>query len=228
MVIFINDIPVKIFKPGEKPDSGQYNHIIDAATEPISQAKLILHVWVNNVNETHFETLLGFLNSRVPTNLLTLLISTPDYELIKDYLKRKFKVVKAAGGLVRKKDKFLMIYRLKKWDLPKGKKEKNEKYKQTAVREVEEECNISVKLGAKICTTWHTYTMNKRAMLKKTRWYVMDSLDDTRMKPAQEEDIEEVRWMSPKEVYHALEHSYKSIHHVFDQFYKLTELKSTG
>jgi 8-oxo-(d)GTP phosphatase len=228
MIIFINDIPVKIFKPGEKPDSGRYNHTIDAATEPITQAKLIHHVWVTNVAEAHFEKLLVFLDSKVPTSLLTLMVSVQNYEAIKDYLRQKFKVVKAAGGLVRKKDKFLMIYRLKKWDLPKGKKEKNENYKQTAVREVEEECNIRVKLGTKICTTWHTYTMNKRAMLKKTKWYVMDSLDDSRMKPAIAEDIEEARWMNPREVYHALEHSYKSIHYVFEQFYKKTELKSAG
>lgn len=119
-----------------------------------------------------------------------------------------------------------MIYRLKKWDLPKGKKEKGEKYKHTAVREVEEECNITVKLGAKICTTWHTYTMNKRAMLKKTKWYLMESVDDSRMKPQVAEDIEEIRWMNPKEVYHALEHSYKSINHVFEQFYEKMEINS--
>jgi 8-oxo-(d)GTP phosphatase len=227
MIIFVNDIPVKILKPGEKPDSGQYNHTIDAAAEPITQAKLIHHVWVNNVNELHFDTLLSFLNSKVPTSLISLLISVQDYQVIKDYLRSKFKVVKAAGGLVRKKDKFLMIYRLKKWDLPKGKKEKGERFKETAVREVEEECNISVKLGSKICTTWHTYTMNKRAMLKKTRWYLMESTDDSRMKPQDAEDIEETRWMSPKEVYHALEDSYKSINYVFEQFYKQLEMKST-
>jgi ADP-ribose pyrophosphatase YjhB (NUDIX family) len=226
MIIFVNDIPVRIFKPGEKPESGRYNYTIDAASEPITQAKLIHHVWVQNVEETHFETLLGLLNSKVPTSLLTLMVSVQNHDLIKDYLKEKFKVVKAAGGLVRKKDKFLMIYRLKKWDLPKGKKEKNENNKQAAVREVEEECNINVKLGAKICTTWHTYTMNKRAMLKKTKWYIMDSVDDSRMKPQVEEDIEEIRWMSPKEVYHALEHSYKSINYVFEQFYEKTEMKS--
>jgi 8-oxo-(d)GTP phosphatase len=226
MIIFINDIPVKIFKAGEKPDPGRFNHTIDAATEPITQAMLIHHVWVKNVGEQHFDVLMGFLNSKVPTNLLTLMVSVQDDQVIKDYLRSKFKVVKAAGGLVRKKDKFLMIYRLKKWDLPKGKKEKNEKYKQTAVREVEEECNISVKLGAKICTTWHTYTMNKRAMLKKTKWYLMDSVDDSRMRPEFTEDIEETRWMSPKEVYHALEHSYKSINYVFEQFYEKMEVKS--
>jgi 8-oxo-dGTP pyrophosphatase MutT (NUDIX family) len=226
MIIFINDIPVKILKPGEKPDPGRFNHTIDAAAEPITQAKLLHHVWVDHVEEQHFDTLLGFLNSKVPTSLLTLIISVKDYGAIKTYLRSKFKIVRAAGGLVRKKEKFLMIYRLKKWDLPKGKREKNETNKQTAIREVEEECNITVKLNTKICTTWHTYTMNKHAMLKKTKWYVMDCMDDAKMKPALEEDIEEVRWMNPKEVYHALEHSYKSISYVFEQFYEKTEIKS--
>jgi 8-oxo-(d)GTP phosphatase len=224
MIIFINDIPVKILKPGEKPDPGLYNHTIDAASEAITQAKLIHHVWVDNAEVQHFDILLGFLNLKVPTNLITLLVSVKDYGAIKEYLRSKFKVVKAAGGLVRKKEKYLMIYRLKKWDLPKGKKEKNEKYRQTAVREVTEECNISVKLHSKICTTWHTYTMNKSAMIKKTRWYLMDCIDDSKMKPAVEEDIEEVRWMNPKDVYHALETSYKSINYVFEQFYEKTEI----
>ena len=34
-----------------------------------------------------------------------------------------FKVVKAAGGVIENENKqILFIYRLKKWDLPKGKK----------------------------------------------------------------------------------------------------------
>ena len=227
MIIFINDIPVRILKANEKPDSGHVNHIIDATAEPITQSKLIHHVWISNAGVNDLDLLLGFLNSKVPTSLLSLFVSVADYEGIKTYLRSKFKLVKASGGLVRKKDKFLMIYRMKKWDLPKGKKERGEKYRQTAVREIEEECNVTVKIGKKICTTWHTYTMNKRAMLKKTRWYVMDIVDDSRMKPSAEEDIEEVRWMNPKEVYHALEHSYKSISYVFGQYYELMEIKST-
>jgi ADP-ribose pyrophosphatase YjhB (NUDIX family) len=149
-----------------------------------------------------------------------------DYEQMKSYLRGKFKIVRAAGGLVRKKDKFLMIYRMKKWDLPKGKKERKEKYKVTAVREVLEECNVTVKIGKKLCTTWHTYTMNKNSMLKKTRWYIMDVVDDSKMKPSIEEDIEDLKWMNPKEVYHALQHSYKSIHYVFEQYYQLSKIKS--
>jgi 8-oxo-dGTP pyrophosphatase MutT (NUDIX family) len=226
MIIFINDIPVQILKVDGQPDQGRVNHIIDASQEPLTHAKLLNHVWVQNVGEPDIDILLSILDSKVPTNLLSLYISAKDYDGIKEYMRSKFKVVKAAGGLVRKKDKFLMIYRMKKWDLPKGKKERAEKSNQTAIREVEEECNVSVRLGRKICTTWHTYTMNKRPMIKKTRWYLMDILDDTRMRPAAAEDIEETRWMNRKEVYHALEHSYKSISYVFEQYYDLAEVKS--
>lgn len=225
MRLFINDIPVQILNAGQSPDPGRYNHTVDAASEPVTQAKLINHVWIRNVDETALDTLLRLINSKVPTNILSVIISTSDMLPVKKYLRKKFGIVQAAGGLIRKKEKFLMIYRMKKWDLPKGKKEKNEKFRRTAIREVQEECNVTVKIGSKICTTWHTYTMNKNAMLKKTKWYLMDCLDDAKMKPALEEDIEELRWMTQKEVYHALEHSYKSISYVFEEYYKKAEVK---
>ncbi|MGC3944833.1 MAG: NUDIX domain-containing protein [Chryseolinea sp.] len=226
MIVFINDIPVRILEEGEEPDAGSVNHVIDAAVEPITQAKLLNHVWTKNVGDSELDLILNLLDAKVPTSLRSLYVSVKNYESAKLLLRQRFKVVKAAGGLVRKKDKFLMIYRMKKWDLPKGKKERGEKFKQTAVREVEEECNVTVKLGKKICTTWHTYTMNNRAIIKKTKWYVMDVVDDARMRPAFTEDIEETRWMNRKEVYHALEHSYKSISHVFEQYYDIAEVRS--
>jgi ADP-ribose pyrophosphatase YjhB (NUDIX family) len=225
MIIFINDIPVRIFRADKQPDEGRVNLIIDASEEPLTQAKLIHHVWVQNVSEDDLSLLLNFLDSKVPTNLFSLFLSVNNYDRIKQFLREKFKVVKAAGGLVRKKDKFLMIYRMKKWDLPKGKIEKGEKNRKAAAREVQEECNVTVKLDRKICTTWHTYTMNKRAMIKKTRWYIMDVVDDSKMRPDPSEDIEETRWMNRKEVYHALEHSYKSINYVFEQYYEMMEAK---
>lgn len=226
MNLFVNDIPVQILQSGESPPDGHVNTEINAATEPITKAKLIHHVWIHHVSVQHMDVILDLINSKVPINLLSLFVSIDDYEGLKLYLTRKFKVVKAAGGLVRKKDRVLMIYRMKKWDLPKGKKEAGERYKETAVREVEEECNVSVRLGKKICTTWHTYTMNKHSMLKKTRWYKMDLVDDSRIKPSLEEDIEEARWMTQKEVYHALENSYKSIRFVFEEYYRKKEQTS--
>ncbi|MBS1680713.1 MAG: NUDIX domain-containing protein [Bacteroidetes bacterium] len=225
MNLFVNDIPVKILKAGEKPDAGDYNSAIDAASEPVTKAKLINHVWINNANAEDMDLILEVINSKVPISLISLRISVTDYDSIKNYLKKKFKVVKAAGGLVRKKEKFLMIYRMKKWDLPKGKKDSGETPKQTAIREVEEECNVEVRIGKKICTTWHTYTMNKRSMIKKTQWFAMELMDDSRQKPLTEEDIEELRWMTQKEVYHALENSYRSIRFVFEEYYRMEKAK---
>ncbi len=226
MDLFVNDIPVKILKPGAAPEPGTVNYEINAASEPVTKAKLINHVWLNEASLMDLDLILDLINSKVPMHLLSLAITVKDYEAAKSYLKKKFKVVKAAGGLVRKKDKVLMIYRMKKWDLPKGKKDSGEKSKGTAVREVEEECNVQVKIGQKICTTWHTYTMNKNNMIKKTRWYLMDLVDDSRSRPSIEEDIEELRWMTQKEVYHALENSYRSIRFVFEEYYRKEKVKN--
>ncbi|HMJ68961.1 MAG TPA: NUDIX domain-containing protein [Cyclobacteriaceae bacterium] len=219
MNLFVNDIPVIILKPGKQPDVGQFSATVDVARSPITKADLINHVWVVNAKVAHLDDVLDLIDSKVPIGLRSLVISIDDYDAVKEFLKKRFRIVKAAGGLVRKKDRFLLIYRQKKWDLPKGKKESGERSRQTAVREVEEECNVKVKLGKKVSTTWHTYTMNKHAMLKKTRWYSMEIVDDSRMKPSLEEDIEDVRWMSQKEVYHALENSYNSIRFVFEEYY---------
>lgn len=55
----------------------------------------------------------------------------------------QYKNIEAAGGLVLRSDgHFLGIFRLGKWDLPKGKAEKGESMETTALREVEEECGI--------------------------------------------------------------------------------------
>ncbi|QSE99076.1 NUDIX hydrolase [Fulvivirga lutea] len=219
MNLFINDIPVQILDALHKPDKRDFNTIINAEVEPITKAKLLHRVWVKNAKIDEIEKILDVLDTTSLSGLISLTLTVEHYDIVKTFLKKKFKIIKAAGGLVRKKDKILMIYRLKKWDLPKGKFEKDEKPKQAAQREVEEECNIKVNLREKICTTWHTYTMKKKQILKKTTWYSMDIVRDKDMMPQIEEDIEEVRWMTPKEVFHALEHSYKSISFVFDRYF---------
>jgi len=131
MDLFVNDIPVKILKHGEAPEPGTINYEIKAASEPVTKAKLINHVWVNEASLMDLDLILDLINSKVPMHLLSLSITVKDYDATKAYLKKKFKVVKAAGGLVFKKDKALMIYRMKKWDLPKGKKEGGERSKET-------------------------------------------------------------------------------------------------
>ncbi|MGB0428649.1 MAG: NUDIX domain-containing protein [Flavobacteriales bacterium] len=113
--------------------------------------------------------------------------------------------IKAAGGLVyNKKSKLLVIYRNKKWDLPKGKKEKGESTKACALREVEEETgckNLKLK-KAKKQVTYHTYYCkhNKAMALKKCSWFEMKTTKKSKLKPQREEDISEVFWMPKKKL----------------------------
>ena len=105
-------------------------------------------------------------------------------------------LIEAAGGLVKNEnDDYLFIYRNNKWDLPKGKIEKEERVKDAAVREVEEECGIKVSaLGGKICKTYHSYIYKGDVVLKKTHWFNMKCKGQLKLKPQKEEGITDVRW----------------------------------
>jgi 8-oxo-dGTP pyrophosphatase MutT (NUDIX family) len=110
-------------------------------------------------------------------------------------------LIEAAGGLVKSAaGNYLFIYRNDKWDLPKGKIEKDETIKEAAVREVEEECGIKVnKLKEKICKTYHVYVSRGEVVLKKTHWFNMASKGQEKLKPQKEEGITDVRWF---EIHH--------------------------
>ena len=223
MNLFISDIPIMIIRKKDQPDLAQFARVLDARKDAITRTSLTERVLITHASREHLDAVLGVINAKILPDLVSLTISAEDYDGIKIYFRKKFKIIKAAGGIIRKKDKLLMIYRMKKWDLPKGKRESGETNRQTAVREVNEECNVEVKLGKKICTTWHTYKLNKKSILKKTKWYAMDLVRDSKMKPSLEEDIEELRWMSRKETSKALENSYNSIQFVLDEYFRTTE-----
>ena len=112
--LFINDIPVKIIDSVNKPDKHDFNHVINAHTEPITIAKLLHRVWVKHAKTEDIDSILDLLDTTRPAGLISLTLTVDDYEGIRRFLKEKFKIIKAAGGLVRKGDKILMIYRLKK------------------------------------------------------------------------------------------------------------------
>ena len=122
-------------------------------------------------------------------------------------------LIKAAGGLVKNQNaEHLFIYRNGKWDLPKGKVERNEKVKEAAVREVEEECGIKVdKLGDKICKTYHVYTNKGDLVLKKTHWFDMKCMDTEKLKPQTEEGITEVRWFKKDHINPIISNTFPSI-----------------
>jgi len=122
-------------------------------------------------------------------------------------------LIEAAGGLVLNENgKYLFIYRNDKWDLPKGKIEKDEKVKEAAVREVEEECGITVsRLGEKICKTYHVYVNRGEVVLKKTHWFEMGYQGQEKLKPQKEEGITAVKWFKKSQIDTILKNTFPSI-----------------
>ena len=131
----------------------------------------------------------------------------------------QFKIVSAAGGLVKNSDgQCLLIYRNGKWDLPKGKLEKNEHIEQCAVREVAEECGIAEPtILHPLTTTYHTYTLNNRRILKPTYWFLMKSEDKSELVPQLEEGITNVVWVSNSEAEKCIADSFSSIQEVWNK-----------
>jgi len=143
----------------------------------------------------------------------------PDEDFLLQSFKSMFKLVEAAGGLVKNdKGEYLFIFRKGKWDLPKGKIEKDEPVEIAAIREVEEECGISdLKLTGETAITYHTYFIRETPVLKPTYWYYMRSSDTSELKPQLEEGITEVRWLSPDEFDIVRANSYESIRDLIEE-----------
>lgn len=114
-----------------------------------------------------------------------------------EVLKKQFKLIKAAGGIVfNELGQLLLIKRLGLWDLPKGKIEKGENQRMAALREVHEECGLHfLGLLDKVDNTYHVYFLKGRWILKKTAWYKMIAWGNIEVTPQLEEDITEVRWV---------------------------------
>ena len=108
----------------------------------------------------------------------------------------KYHIIKASGGLVTNKmNQILLIYRHGRWDIPKGKNNKNEKNKSAALREVEEETGISkLQIIKKLANTYHFFSENKTLYIKKTRWYLMNNTQDQIPESPNNEGITKVAW----------------------------------
>ena len=130
---------------------------------------------------------------------------------------RQYRLIHAAGGIVQNEDnEILMIFRLEKWDFPKGKVEAGEEYAEAAVREVEEETGLhDLRLGERICITHHTYILRGEKILKHTYWYRMYDEAEETLLPQAEEDITGAQWVEKKCLPDYLESTYPSIAEVF-------------
>ena len=125
-----------------------------------------------------------------------------------------FKIIEAAGGIVQNTNNdLLFIYRLDKWDLPKGKIEKGEKIEEAAIREVEEECGIDqLVINKPLANTYHLYKFKGKIIFKKTYWFEMTSCFTGQLVPQLEEDIIAVEWIAPAQIHQqVLVNTYASI-----------------
>lgn len=201
-------------------DPQKFEYVYDARKDIFSSLKLRDDVLVEHASDAYIKACLDYLDKQKVKKLDSLTFRVTDKARTKAFVKKQYHVIEAAGGIVRKDDRILMIYRLKKWDLPKGKIEKGESPREGALREVAEECRVKAALVDEVCHTWHTYSRNHKKYLKKTYWYAMDVLDDSRMQAQREEYIEEVKWLPHEEIKHLLYDSYFSIRYVFREYYR--------
>lgn len=221
--IFVNDIPIKFKHLNNlKLKKENFDTYVDGSSGIVPK-KLYSRVLIYDAS---IDTIVNLLKKMTKYKFkkiysITLTLKNLDND-IKE-LKKMFKIIKAGGGVVNNnKKEILFIYRMKKWDLPKGKLDKGETIKQCAKREVEEETKVKVSCGKKILSTWHTYTKNKKFILKKTTWYMMESIDDSKMKPQKKEKIEKVEWMKESSVEDILLNSYKTLNHVMKKYFELS------
>ena len=133
-------------------------------------------------------------------------------------LKKKYPEITAAGGkVINQNSEILFIYRNKKWDLPKGKAEKNENISQTALREVIEETGIkNLTIVKPLEKTYHIFKKGSKHFLKSTYWFEMTSDYDGKFKPQKKEGISRVEWIDKETIGSILPKSYANIRLLLD------------
>ncbi len=133
-----------------------------------------------------------------------------------------YELIEAAGGIVENElDEVLLIYRKGRWDLPKGKMEVGETEMIAAKREVMEECGLTaVEVKAKLITTYHTFFLPQKNVMKISHWYMMSSSSTEKIKPQLEEDITDIKWFGRATLDIEKLDTYPSIYNVLQLYLK--------
>ena len=227
MIIFFDDRPFKIVRTKQitEAETAHFDNIVDLRLVKLQKQILTGHVLFLNTTAGTAVQVINYLEKEMPSDLLSVTMATREKSEVEEKIKGIFKVIKAAGGVVVKDGKWLFMYRRKKWDLPKGKLDKGENSKEAAIREIEEETGVKAIIRDRVCTTWHTYSLNNNRILKRTKWYVLDCVDDSKMTPQAEEQIEKLSWLTQAESKAVLVNSYSSIRFVVDSFKKMQNVE---
>lgn len=102
----------------------------------------------------------------------------------------------SCGAVCFYENKVLMIHSVYgHWGFPKGHVEKDETYKQTAIREVKEETNIDIIINNKYRYT--TSYSPKENVMKEVVYFLAQNIDED--KKPQLEEVSEVKWFTLEE-----------------------------
>lgn len=166
------------------------------------------------IKDVKLKKVIKLLNKK-NTNSVHLFHKNKD-KLLKYFFKLIPTVIAAGGKITNSKSETLFIYRNDKWDLPKGKAEKNEQLPQTALREVKEETGIKeVSINKPLDITYHIFRRNNEYRLKVTYWFDMFSDYEGIFFPQLDEGITYVKWVKKADLEEVKINSYPNIRLLF-------------
>jgi 8-oxo-dGTP pyrophosphatase MutT (NUDIX family) len=166
------------------------------------------------IKDVKLKKVIKFLNKK-NINSVHLFHKNKD-KLLKYFFKLIPTVIAAGGKITNSKSEILFIYRNDKWDLPKGKAEKNEQLPQTALREVKEETGIKeVSINKPLDITYHIFRRNNEYRLKVTYWFDMFSDYEGIFFPQLDEGITDVKWVKKDDLEEIKINSYPNIRLLF-------------
>ena len=144
-----------------------------------------------------------------------------DLEKLQRAFFKHFTVIEAAGGIVQNEEKeLLFIFRRGKWDLPKGKIEKNESPETAAAREIEEETGVKkLRRRKKVGTTYHIYDEFGKHFLKISHWYYFTCTGTQLLKAQSVEDITAVKWFKTKDIRTPVSNTFSTIKDILKTFF---------
>lgn len=133
-------------------------------------------------------------------------------EVLSAALCQTFVMAPAAGGVVLHDGQFAAIERHGIPDLPKGHVEEGESVRAAALREVEEETGLrDLTILRQLPSSWHCYLYEDEWRLKQTSWFLMETPDDSTLRPQREEDITEVVFLGCNDLDWFLKNTYRSL-----------------
>lgn len=143
---------------------------------------------------------------------------------------QRLKVIQAGGALVyTPHGYFLSILRGDMWDLPKGKREKEENLEACARREAHEETGVQLEgiSGTFLGITRHFFRESDHWRIKEVHWFAFEVPTPQRVRPQRSEGIRQVKWFSFAEWRHRRPVTYLSIRKVIAQFFEERETVSS-